>query len=101
MGPGLGTYRSSTINVGCDASTDGQGALYSESASGCDYTLFFQSQYGCAGSSGGGGGGVDPGWIIIFICSIFFFVYVILGMIIKFVKFEGWLRVHNPKDYLW
>jgi len=39
--PGLGTYRSSTINVGCDSSVDGQGALYSESASGCDYTLLY------------------------------------------------------------
>mmetsp|Transcript_52141 Transcript_52141/g.79162 ORF Transcript_52141/g.79162 Transcript_52141/m.79162 type:complete len:232 (+) Transcript_52141:52-747(+) len=44
--PGLGTYRSSTINVGCDKDA-GQGKLYSEVASGCEYTLFFKSEYGC------------------------------------------------------
>merc|ERR1712137_1168129 len=32
---------------------------------------------------------VNPGWVIIFIVCIFFFVYVAVGMAIKFVKFEA------------
>merc|ERR1712108_53006 len=77
------TNRNTAIYVGCDSSA-GVGSLYSEVSNGCDYTLYFASEYGCPGGSGSGG--VNPGWIIIFICCILFFVYVVVGIAFKVIK---------------
>mmetsp|Transcript_32837 Transcript_32837/g.56139 ORF Transcript_32837/g.56139 Transcript_32837/m.56139 type:complete len:253 (-) Transcript_32837:53-811(-) len=82
-----GVNRQTVINIACDDSA-GTGSLVSESeAVTCNYVLYFASEYGCSGGSGGGG--VDVGWIIILILTVFFFVYVIVGMVIKAVKFEA------------
>jgi len=91
--PGLGSsvYRRTTINVACNEDTEKGGAYGAYSTSGsCDYQVFYSSSLACiGGGSGGGSGGVNPGWVIIFIVCIFFFVYVAVGMAIKFAKFEA------------
>jgi len=53
----------------------------------CNYDITFYSDNGCVG--GGSGGGVDPGWIILLFLSFFFFVYVAIGVPIKFKKYEA------------
>merc|ERR1712137_1192102 len=83
-----GVYRNSKIYVACneDAEKGGMYGAYDDGS--CNYSLYYSSSYACIGG-GGGSGGVNPGWVIIFIVCIFFFVYVAVGMAIKFVKFEA------------
>merc|ERR1712063_69149 len=86
--PNQPTSRNTIIYVACDENQSGDGQVVSETEDGCIYTLYFASPYGCPGGGGGSGGGVNPGWIIILICSVLFFVYVIVGAIIKFVNLK-------------
>mmetsp|Transcript_15810 Transcript_15810/g.61783 ORF Transcript_15810/g.61783 Transcript_15810/m.61783 type:complete len:261 (+) Transcript_15810:42-824(+) len=53
----------------------------------CWYEIAMNSGDAC--STGGGGAAVDPGWLIMFLVCLIYFVYVIVGVIIKYVKFEG------------
>merc|ERR1712130_864846 len=70
---GSGVTRSTTINVACNPDVE-KGDVYSAyDNSKCGYQVYYSSSLACVGGSGGG---VNPGWIIIFIVCIFFFVFV-------------------------
>lgn len=98
--------RSSYLNFICDPKLAGPGFIAHAQAdpqySGCVYAIDFQSQYACGRLTEQEAlnfvgiplvtepeGGIDIGWFIILGICVFFFVYIVIGMLIKFKKYEA------------